>query len=255
MPTPDQAPAFQDDTIVPQTQAEVDNLQFSGLGETINPDSSMVLDNVAQQAYESARRLVDNNALRHNLEHDDLTGLLTKSALLSNANKRLAEATTDQQFAVLFIDLDNFKAVNDKHPGKHDEGDAVLRDTARLLTQDTRHNEQFLDLLAHGKREDSDPARLGGDEFAVFVELTARDERSAHLTPAERALAIRSRLQDDFNDYLSKRPDLQELGFGMSVGIALHEQGQSAEDMLIQADQALKAEKDLHHSQNGSYRS
>ncbi len=255
MDNQNQLPSLPDADITPASQEEADSLRFSGLGNVINPGASLTYENVAQTAYDSARRLLEINTLKHNVDHDDLTGLLTKKALLANANQRLAEAQPDQIFALLFIDLDNFKAVNDKHPGKHAAGDQVLKDVATLLMKDTRQTEQFYDLLAHGDRADNESSRLGGDEFAIFVELTGRTESSSAMSAQERLDAFRGRLETDFGIYMLEHPELTALGFGMSAGGVIHQPGQTAEDMLIQGDQLLTAEKAAHHALNGQYRS
>ncbi len=196
----------------------------------------------------------ENKQLQHELVHDDLTGLLTKRAFLQRADKRLVEAKPDRIYAMLFVDADNFKAINDKHPGQHAEGDNILKSIARGLKKHTRQSEQLGDLLAHGKREDGEPARLGGDEFAVFAELTARNERGEAMSDQEKLDAFVARINSDLSVEFQDRPDLDEHGFGVSVAGTLFRPGDTAETMLIRGDYELKQVKAAHHEVQGSYR-
>jgi diguanylate cyclase (GGDEF)-like protein len=86
---------------------------------------------------------------------DSLTGLVNRGLFNDRLNQALARATrTDQFAAVLFIDLDNFKKINDSHG--HKVGDEVLRAVA--------------DSLRSAVRQTDTVARLGGDEFTVLLE-------------------------------------------------------------------------------------
>jgi diguanylate cyclase (GGDEF)-like protein len=119
-------------------------------------------------AWMGHRRVGRELDLRHQAErrareagsYDDLTGL---------GNRRLFEARVDAllarggRCAVLFIDLDGFKPVNDTYG--HATGDALLRAVAARLRASARHPD--------------DAARLGGDEFALLVELRADDADGA----------------------------------------------------------------------------
>src|SRR5262249_52411371 len=87
--------------------------------------------------------------------HDPLTGLANRRHFLEELDRRLTLAGEEQDaFALMFIDLDRFKPINDVHG--HAIGDQLLQVIA------TR--------LANCIREDSFAARLGGDEFAVLLE-------------------------------------------------------------------------------------
>lgn len=89
---------------------------------------------------------------------DELTGLPTRTGLHQALEQALARAARQQQaVAVLFVDLDGFKQVNDS--GGHDAGDEVLRTVARRL--------------GAAVRESDFVARVGGDEFVVVVEAIA----------------------------------------------------------------------------------
>ena len=103
--------------------------------------------------------------------HDDLTGLLNRAALFPVVEQALARFRRKHDtMAVLFIDLDNFKQVNDRFG--HAAGDDVLR--------------TFASRLRRAAREEDTVARIGGDEFAVFCEGLATREEAVHI--AERLI-------------------------------------------------------------------
>jgi diguanylate cyclase len=93
--------------------------------------------------------------MERNLRTDKLTGVLNRQSLVSRIEFRARTATELQplRFALLFVDLDFFKQVNDQHG--HDAGDKVLADIASRLK----------DVL----RSDDEVARFGGDEFVVYL--------------------------------------------------------------------------------------
>lgn len=96
----------------------------------------------------------DQEAIRHRALHDPLTGLANRALLLELTDRALAGAEREgQRVALLFLDLNGFKPINDRHG--HALGDRVLQAVARRL---------------HGVIRGTDtPARLGGDEFVVLV--------------------------------------------------------------------------------------
>jgi diguanylate cyclase (GGDEF)-like protein len=158
-----------------------------------------------------ARALAASEALaRHVAFHDPLTGLPNR-ALFSDRLDALAAAGRD--FAVLLIDLDRFKAVNDGFG--HHAGDAVLCGVC----------DRIRDELAPG----ATLARLGGDEFGVLLpEVADRADASATserlVRAACRPLAVEGRM----------------LAVGASIGVALWpEDGRSGEALCRQADVAL----------------
>lgn len=146
---------------------------------TVPASLNALVGTVARGVRERARLEAE---LRHRATHDALTGLARRGHLVDLLDRALADAAAPRP-AVLFVDLDGFKAVNDVHG--HHAGDAVLRAVA----------ERLHDVLAPGDV----PSRFGGDEFVVLVAdgdlERARDavarvwERPVHVAGAALAVA------------------------------------------------------------------
>lgn len=150
---------------------------------------------------------------------DLLTGLPNRAALHDAMASAMARAESrGSELAVLMMDLDGFKPVNDRHG--HMVGDLVLKEVALRLKSTLRGNEIR--------------ARYGGDEFVVLVQHDAQPEVAQ--TVAERVVqAIREPMQID----------QQTLCIGASVGIARYpDDGCSADELLRKADSALYRAKD-----------
>lgn len=91
--------------------------------------------------------------LAHIAGHDSLTGLANRRMLQSRLDELVGCAQPDDEVALLYIDLDHFKQVNDTFG--HGLGDALLQEVAQRMREQIRHTDQV--------------ARLGGDEFAILV--------------------------------------------------------------------------------------
>jgi len=116
---------------------------------------------------------VQEKRARHDALHDDITGLPTVTLFKDRLKNALAQARRHSwQVAVMFIDLDKFKDINDAHG--HDVGDAVLRMVAERLNQFVRGGDTV--------------SRRSGDEF-LFLMLEAKDEDNAR-TMAQRIIAV-----------------------------------------------------------------
>jgi diguanylate cyclase (GGDEF)-like protein len=151
--------------------------------------------------------------------YDTLTGLHNRSAWQEQARIALCAAARHQdKFAVLFLDLDNFKTVNDSlgHPA----GDRMLALTASRLSRCVRNE----DLLA----------RLGGDEFVALLSRLSNLEEAALV--ADRMLAA---LAEPMNI------DGHELHLSASIGIALYpNDGAEVDTLLKHADTAMYSAKE-----------
>ncbi|GAA5016145.1 sensor domain-containing diguanylate cyclase [Acinetobacter puyangensis] len=153
----------------------------------------------------------ENSHLEHRALHDTLTQLPNRAYF----NQRLSQIFENQdrhQFALLYIDNNNFKEINDTHG--HLYGDAVLREMAVRLKLALRPDD-FL-------------ARIGGDEFAVLV---------LNINKPIYAITVAQNLL-----HVSDAPLLIEnlaIRFSFSIGIALSSNAESVEDLIHQADQAM----------------
>ena len=158
--------------------------------------------------------------LEHLVHYDPLTNLPNRRLVQSRLEHALERA--DRQggwVAVLFVDLDRFKTVNDSLG--HPSGDALL--------------EAFAQRLSERVREDDTLARLGGDEFLVLLENLQRPEDAAGV--AESLLKL---LQRPFH-----LPDGQELYVGASIGISLYpNDGRTVTDLIQHADVAMYQAKE-----------
>lgn len=136
--------------------------------ETIKVPVISVLGEVigtAGMARDITERKVAESRIRFLAHHDYLTGLNNRLRLEQRCEAFLAKATSETRSALVFIDLDNFKVINDSLG--HRVGDAVLKALARRLEKAVGPDEWV--------------ARFGGDEFAVFVPHVADDRTLATL--------------------------------------------------------------------------
>ena len=125
------------------------------------PEELNALQAIATLFAQVQARIVAEGQVRYLAEHDDLTGLLNRRALIAHLDERLAEGQAGA-VAVLFLDLDRFKVVND-HLGQH-AGDRFIKG--------------FAELLREAADASSVSARLGGDELVV-VPSASMDIKSA----------------------------------------------------------------------------
>ena len=156
--------------------------------------------------------------------HDKLTGLPNRALLFDRLSQGMSQAKRDaKHLALLFVDLDGFKAVNDKHG--HEAGDAVLRMAAQRF-------------LACVRAVDT-VARFGGDEFAIVL---------GSLDDSQQAKGVAEKIIQAFAQGLSL-PDGQECYVGASVGISIYpEHGSAMDNLITAADQAMYESK--HHGKN-----
>lgn len=147
---------------------------------------------------------------RHLAEVDPLTELSNRRGFEAHLQQAITRvARTGQSASLMFIDLDNFKPINDNHG--HLAGDAMLWAVANVLR--------------HGVRDSDIVARLGGDEFAVILAGCS----------LKRARRIASDLLESVRG-LTIPWDLQRLGVGASIGIAAIGGSMSVDDAVAAAD-------------------
>ncbi|PWR07902.1 GGDEF domain-containing protein [Micromonospora sicca] len=176
----------------------------------LRPDPTTVnlMELLAGQAWTCLDRLRTLARLREQASSDPLTGLRHTGPF----GQRIATATPGRT-ALLAIDVDGFKDVNDTYG--HQAGDRLLVGLARALEEALRHGDELY--------------RIGGDEFVAVIEVNRPEE----------AVRIAERLTEA----------ARRTGRTISVGVALPRPGESAELTLRRADQALYAVK--RHGRDG----
>lgn len=163
----------------------------------------------------------------HQAYHDTLTGLANRFAFRVRLDEALARARRRSRgLAVLFVDLDHFKAVNDSLG--HDAGDELLVAVGERLRSCVRE----VDMLA----------RMGGDEFTIVLE----DLQAQH-DAAEVALRIREVLAEPVvvGD--------QSLAVTASIGVSFSDGGDSADDVLRDADLAMYQAKEAGRNRHAMF--
>ena len=197
-------------------KTEVAVTQADESGESGDRIAITHIEDVTEQ-----RRAVQQ--LSHQATHDSLTELPNRASLVARLDEVLGDAGLEE-IAVLFIDLDNFKVVNDSLG--HRVGDELLRHVAKRFRSVMREGDQL--------------ARFGGDEFVVFVDGTSRmsDETGQiNVGPIDPA-AVAARLRRSVEDVVVIEGN--ELVVTASIGFATNTRpGMTADELLRDADMAM----------------
>jgi diguanylate cyclase (GGDEF)-like protein/PAS domain S-box-containing protein len=191
-----------------------------GAGGREDEENRFLLGEIAAQVGVANEQLARERELEARSSTDSLTGLLNRRGFLERMERRFARAAgRDRPGVLLYIDLDNFKPVNDSHG--HDAGDRVLAELAGLLKLQTRK----ADLAA----------RLGGDEFAVFLDDL----------PAEAAARKAGGLAAEAAEMLGARAGAPGKPLGLSIGVAAYDPAlpESLAELMARADRAMYAAK------------
>lgn len=181
----------------------------NSLGEELQASYEELERRVAARTAELA---IATRELRHQALHDNLTGLANRTALWDHLDRRL-EATGRRRpgIAVLFLDLDDFKMVNDTF--SHAAGDQLLMEVARRISAELRAGDVA--------------ARVGGDEFVVLLDNVATDE--AALAVARRvAQTLRAPYGFDGHEYTTTA----------SIGVAVAGDDLTTSDAVVAAADA-----------------
>lgn len=195
------------------------NRAVTALRQSIETLEQRVRERTSALQDEVTERRRAEEMLRHVASHDALTDLPNRSLLMDRLDKAIHRAHRDgKKCAVMFIDLDGFKPVNDTLG--HDMGDMLLRETANRLTASIR--------------ETDTAARFGGDEFVLVLSDLSKDDDV--ILVAKKVLE-KVRMPVDLNG--------NEARIGASIGIAIYpDHGLSAEAILKQADIAMYTVKE-----------
>lgn len=189
-------------------------------------EERFILEAVAGQLGIALEQIAYQEELERISSTDALTGLANRRSFMRSLEICLARSTrTGRPGSLVYVDLDNFKLINDTHG--HERGDAALRGVADLLLRSVR----TYDLAA----------RLGGDEFALWLEETdeeAATERARELLAEARPLAAES-------------PDPAR-PLGLSIGIAIFKpgDGEGLDALIARADTAMYR---IKHASKGRF--
>jgi diguanylate cyclase (GGDEF)-like protein len=182
---------------------------------------------VVMNARDVTERVRLEDELTHQAYHDGLTGVANRALFRDRLDQAIAiAARTRATFAVLVVDLDGFKAVNDSLG--HDAGDELLTAVARRFEEVLRPGDTI--------------ARFGGDEFGLLLD-GADDSRAVEV--ARRLLAR-----------LSEPLDVSgQLSLGASIGVALHPRdGEDGDELVRRADVAMYAAKEAGRGRVETFR-
>ena len=156
----------------------------------------------------------------HLADHDALTGLLNRRALVARLHEAVTQARPQHQpLALIFLDLDHFKSVNDRYG--HQTGDACLRAVAAAIADELRPTDSL--------------GRYGGEEFVALLPATTH----------EQAMAVGERIRRSIES-LHVHARGNSLQTTISMGVAsLTGPADTADDLIARADAALYRAKTL----------
>ncbi|MGZ4168805.1 MAG: putative bifunctional diguanylate cyclase/phosphodiesterase, partial [Solirubrobacteraceae bacterium] len=218
--------------IVSGATASIQGALITGAGVIVTLLLTMLILTLSRSRERAMAMVAEKTGqLRHLALHDPLTGLPNRVLAIDRAEQMLARARrADQPIAVLYIDIDGFKHINDTFG--HAVGDTFLKAVAGRLETVVRAGDTA--------------ARLAGDEFVVLLDSSTLDAGPELV--AERVLDV-LREPYDLTDEIGR-----DLSVTASVGVA-YGRDQAAEELLADADVALYAAKEAGRNQYVSYES
>jgi len=184
------------------------------IGDTENDELGRLSKAFNDMAAQLSRSEIE---LRKRAMHDPLTGLANRTQLVDELDRALGRARRDRELALIILDLDNFKDVNDSFG--HPAGDRMLLAVSGLLRSCVRPEDTV--------------SRLGGDEFAVLLQ-TVRSEHDV--------LRVAARIQETLQEPIVVEG--KEIAARASVGIAWNSSAsRSADELIRNADVAMYSAK------------
>jgi len=186
-------------------------------------EDRVLLEVIANHLATALANLSSQQSLREQAVRDPLTGLFNRHYFNSIIAPELSRSDRyARPFTVMMIDVDNFRAVNNRFG--HLKGDEVLQEMSRVLLDQVRASDGVI--------------RYGGDEFLIFMPETAESE----------AALVASRLREQVT-HLPRRTGVGEIPIGLSIGIYTRQprEKRSLEAILEEADRRLYADKRSRH--------
>jgi len=172
------------------------------------------LDNYVAVFSDISYLIKKHQELDYMAHHDALTGIPNRILLIDRIQQAIAKSIRDnKRLAVCYLDLDNFKPINDSFG--HNAGDAVLVETAKRISKTLRSSDTV--------------ARVGGDEFVILL---------LDLVNVEESISTLSRLKSAISEPFNI--EQKSCNVGASIGVSLFpDNAENAESLLMQADQAM----------------
>jgi diguanylate cyclase (GGDEF)-like protein len=188
-----------------------------------NDDEIELIQSTARLAGIAIEKKQSEMELEHMAHMDQLTGLPNRVLFMDRLNQALARARRqEEKLAVLFIDLDHFKIINDRHG--HKAGDIVLKEIAIKLKVCVRKMDTV--------------ARFGGDEFTIVL---------TEISGVEDAAMVARKVIDTLAE--PQQIEGEEYTIGGSIGISLYPQnGEDMDTLLAKADTAMYHAKEVGSS-------
>ena len=189
-------------------------------------DDLFLLGELAEQLAVLIEQLKGHEQLQHLSTTDALTGLLNRRGFEGTLARSVERARHERRGgALIYVDLDNFKQINDRFG--HAQGDAVLVATAEILRTQMRVRDPV--------------GRLGGDEFVAWLEEVDRAE----------AVAKAEALQEAAKGLARFAPGCEKpLGFSIGIAMLRHDESDSLDALMARADEAMYR---IKHGGKGSF--
>jgi diguanylate cyclase (GGDEF)-like protein len=198
----------------------------------LTPDQMEIADTYTNRIAVALSNAEWEDRLYHQAHYDSLTGLPNRPSMIDRLRQNIERAKRDGlSFAVMFLDLDDFKLINDSMG--HNTGDALIKTLGERLT--------------HTLRAEDTVARLGGDEFVIISRCCP-----SHDDAADMARRMATKVLGAINE--SMLINDHEIRASGSVGISLYPRdGEDSEELLKNADTAMYHSKGLRQGQYQFY--